>query len=106
MNEHLKRPDSAGRPQYVRKSTPAEIDRRNRWIAKLYHRGHNTIEIANALGVSDDVVRERLRASDPNRGRRYKGRGPVAEHCPWRDEDVPVHERERVIPPGAHESRS
>jgi hypothetical protein len=88
-----KRFDSTGRPQYVRKSTQAEIDRRTGLIAKLYRRGHNTQEIATGMNVSEDVVRKTLRAISSNRGKRYRGRGPVTEACPWRDEDLPVVER-------------
>jgi hypothetical protein len=85
--------DSLGRSQVLRKPNQAEIDRRDVWIAKLFNKGHTTVEIATALGMSRTTVGIRLSALNPGRTKRPKGRGPVTYACPWRDEDVGPEDR-------------
>jgi len=70
------------------------MDRRDACIAKLWRRGHNVKEIAEAIGLGDNSVRERVVALGliGFGVKRYKGIGP-AQPCPWRDEDVPMEER-------------
>jgi len=103
VNADVKRPDSLGRQVFTRKPTRPEIDRRNGWVAKLYHRGHNTAEIAVALGVNNDTVRQGMRDMGLPRTNSPKGQGWVTHPCPWRDEDVPV--TEPVILPATPETR-
>jgi hypothetical protein len=100
-----KQTDALGRVVYTRKSTRAEIDRRNAWVAKLHQRGHNTVEIAVALDINNDTVRQGMRDLGIPRTKSPKGAGWVKEPCPWRDDDVPMAERERAIPPGPQETR-
>jgi hypothetical protein len=101
MNDK-KRIDSTGRPQFVRKSTQAEIDRRDGVITKLYNRGHSSREIAEAIGVGISITSQRILALNLAKGKRVKGAGPVTMDCTWRDEDVP---EQAPVPTWAKESR-
>jgi hypothetical protein len=84
-----RRLDRAGRAQFTRRTTQAEIDRRDVWIAKLFRKGHTTVEIAVGLDCARETIGQRLKAMGFDRTKRYKGLGPVKGPCPWRDEDVP-----------------
>ena len=105
MTGPTRRLDTTGRAQYTRKSTQAEIARRDGWIVKLYQRGHTTMEIAAALNIGRNTIGERLSVLGLFKAKRVKGRGPVTFPCPWRDEDIPVEQQDYYVPPQARESR-
>lgn len=95
-----RRTDRTGRSQFIRKSTRAEVDRRDAWVARLHRRGHSTAEICDALDIGPSIARITIRKLDPaSHGRKSRGRGPVVGPCPWRDEDIPTEERV-VVPSG------
>ena len=100
MDDQRKQTDSLGRIVYTRKSTQSEIDRRNAWVAKLHKRGHSTMEIAVALDINNDTVRQGMRDLGIPRTNSPKGAGWVNESCPWRDDDIPLAERERPCSTG------